>query len=67
MKALNHNFSSKKSVTLAPNFSTTTSCASLSKPSLASSTNLSNLSCFEEKKVLRKLHEQEVIDRMYGV
>lgn len=67
MHALDLNFPFKRSVTLAPNFSPLTSCASLPKESIASSMNLSNTSRFEEKKVLRKLHEQEVINRMYGL
>lgn len=46
MNALDRHFSSKKSVTLAPNFSTLTSCASLPKESLTSSINLTNLSRF---------------------
>jgi hypothetical protein len=64
MNKLDINFSFRKAISPVKARSQSTSCVSLPNGFLNSDVNMNNTSRFEEKKVLRKLREQEVINRM---
>lgn len=64
MNQLENNFSFRKTISPVKQRSQSISCVSFPNGLMQSEINLNNTSRFEEKKVLRKLREQEVLNRM---
>jgi hypothetical protein len=64
MSKLDIDFSFRKTISPVKRNSQSLSCCSLPKGLMNSEINFNNTSRFEEKKVLKKLKEQEVLNRM---